>query len=326
MSDIIYDNVIEAIRSRNPGHVIINCLDHDGFAIRHQNYQLLRMQDGSLGIISAGQEMRFYRGESKVHETCVASLYRINDYEEQVIALLKAYDFQLFLETTAEVRAWKQDNLRLDLWAICQHYEFATPMIDITSEIAVAAFFATHKYDWRINQYVMSKDGIGQIICYFGLPEMDDRGIKLIGMQPFNRPGNQDGAGLWLGKDKDMIQHGFVIKFKQDEEINLKFERAMLVGADIFFPYEPVSEAAFLIKRTHVVTSFAVERFLTDAGNWLENTPDEKQIREILERKNILMVDAPVIVGSMLRNVRPIGFALERPIVRRPALDKYLRK
>lgn len=326
MSEMIYDNIIEAVRSQNPGHVILNCLDRDGFAIRHQNYQLLGLNDGSIGILPAGFGMQFYRGESKVHDTCVASLYRINNYDDQVVALLKAYDFQLFLETTDEVQEWKRDNLHLDLWAICQHYEFATPMIDITSEIAVAAFFATHKFDWRINQYVLQKDGIGQIIGYFGFPEMDDRGIKLIGMQPFNRPGNQDGAGLWLGKDGDMIQHGFVLKFKQDEEINLKLERAMLVGADIFFPYEPVSEAAFLIKRTKVVTSSAVGRFLVDAGNWLENTPDEKQIREILARKNITMVDAPVVVASMLGNVRPIGSASERPIVRRPALDRYLRK
>ena len=342
-NSMIYDNIIEAVRSQNPNHVIINCLNHDGFAIRHQNYQLLRMNDGTVGIISKGINMQFYRGESNVHDTCVASLYRIKDFYDRVIALLRSYEFQLFLETTNEVQEWKRSNLRLDLWSMCQHYEFATPMIDITSEIAVAAFFATHKFDWRINQYVIQKDGIGQIICYFGIAEMDDmpfesfnareqltkstkcpHGIRLIGMQPFNRPGNQDAAGLWLGKDEDMIRQGALIKFRQNEQVNLKLERAMLVGADIFFPHEPVSEAAFMIKKAKVVTSAAIERFMMDARNWLDSVPEERDIEHILEQKHLQIVDAPVVIGTMFKTIRPVAYDGVRPIIRRPALDMFL--
>ena len=103
----------------------------------------------------------------------------------------------------------------------------------------------------------------------------------------------------------------------------------MLLGADIFFPHEPVAEEAFAIKRAKVITRNAIERFIadnTDAGTWLGNTPDEQEIKAILERKQIQIVDAPVVIGSMLPNVRPVAYDSARTIVRRPALDGYLRE
>lgn len=127
--------------------------------------------------------------------------------------LIKAYDFQIFLESTYEVQQWKADNLYLDLWALCQHYGFATPMIDASFEIAVAAYFATHSFDWRINDYVCKKSGIGTIRCRVGSMNPDSE-IRPIGRQPFDRPGQQDGVAIWIDENRDLANESYVIKFK----------------------------------------------------------------------------------------------------------------
>ena len=322
MSDLIYENIIEAIRSQVPNHVLINCLDHDGFAVRTQNYKSVLMQDGSIGILN-GISMRYYRGERRIHDRCIPTLYRIKSIEDRVVALLKSYDFQLFLDTTDEVKAWRDGNNRLDLWALCQHYEFDTPMLDVTTEIAVAAFFATHKFDWRINKYILQETGIGQIIVYFSVaPEMDNSGIKLIGLQPFSRPGNQDGAGLWLPEGDDMISRGSVLRFKQNADVNNRLERALAQGADIYMPYEPITRMAHLIKNTKVVTNSSIALFLKDAYNWLKDCPDEKDVRKILNQKGIAVVDAPLVDGSMMNGMGAPVINTARAIVKRPILGR----
>lgn len=323
MAEFIFENIIEAVRSLCPNHIIINCLTKDGIAIRHQKFNYILLSDSSIGIINCTSS-DFYRGESSVHKTCFPSLYRISDYETKIVSLLKTYDFQLFLESTNEIKEWRNHNFHLDLWAICQHYDFATPMIDITFEIAVAAFFATHDFDWRINQYILKKDGVGQLIKYSETPEKEGSHIKLIGMQPFDRPGNQDGAGLWLESGKDMLQNSTVIKFKQDYEVNLRLERAMLCGSDVFFPYEPLTEIAHLIKSKNIVTNAAIDRFYQDAEKWLKNVPDKNQLQKILKSKNIQIVDAPLALGFMMGEIQPPVYEGARKIFQRPVLDKYL--
>lgn len=324
MPEIVYENIIEAIRSQNPYHVLLNCLEREGFAVRYQNRMPVMMADNTIGMISPDLSTIYYRGEQQIYPSCYASLYRLKRLEERIVALLKTYDFQQFLETTDQVREWRSANLHVDLWALSQHYEFATPMIDITSEIAVAAFFATHQFDWRINQYTLVKEGIGRIICIPGIADLDND-IKTIGIQPFERPGRQDGAALWLGEEGDLYQRSFSIKFKQNEVINLKLEKAMLVGEDVFFPYEPISEIAHMIKHTPIVTSKGISRFIDEAKKWLIDAPNnEQQVLDILAKERVKVVDAPLAVGYMMGDVHPPAMDAARTIVRRPMLRKYI--
>lgn len=304
MDDIIYDNIIEAIRKVEPNHVLLNCLDRDGFAMRHQNYHAIIMPDNTIGVQSMGLSLNVYRGESRQYKTCKASLYRLPTVEERIISLIRTYDFQLFLETTDEVLQWRRDNRYIDLWALCQHYGFATPMLDVTYEIGVAAFFATHKFDWRINQYVRVNDGVGVIRGTLCLPFLDNSQYPKsmpIGMQPFCRPGNQDGVALWLGEDGDMAEGSYSLCFKQDPEVNLKLERAMLTGEDVFFPFEPVARIALVMKNTNVVTSNAVERFIGQGTEYISGAEKKcDDIERLLKDSGIEIVDAPLAHGRFM--------------------------
>lgn len=322
----IKDNIIEVIRAQKPNHVLLKCLDQTGFAMRHQNYMAMLMPDGTIGAFNNGMEFTYYRGESGDYPSCKASLYRITDQDKQVISLIKTYEFQQYLETTIEVQKWKADNRYLDLWALSQHYGFATPMIDVTFEIAVAAFFATHDFDYRINQYVLKKEGLGAIRGYCGVTILDGP-LKPIGMQPFSRPGLQDGAALWI-EDNDMADHSFKIKFKQDADVNLRLERAMLLGSEMFFPFEPsIIEAANIIKYSDAVTSKAISRFLEDGLQYLKGVCyDENSIKDILKNNDIKIVDAPLADGHFRNVLSSPLFNTTRAIVNTPAIDKFLEE
>lgn len=322
----IKDNIIEAIRSQQPNHVLLKCLDQTGFAMRHQNFMALLMPDGTVGVFNNGFSSMYYRGESGDYPSCKASLYRIADQKKQVISLIKTYEFQQYLETTIEVQKWKEDNKYLDLWALSQHYGFATPMIDVTFEIGVAAFFATHDFDYRINQYVLKKEGIGALRCYCGVSMLDGP-LHPIGMQPFSRPASQDGAALWIG-DNDLAGVSYKIKFKQDAEINNRLERAMLLGSDMLFPFEPsIVEAANVIKNSDVVTSMAIKKFLENGTSYLpEAKYDENSLESLLKENHISIVDAPLADGHFRSILGSRIFETSRVYIRKPAIDKFLNE
>ena len=52
----------------------------------------------------------------------------------------------------------------------------------------------------------------------------------------------------------------------------------------------------------------------------------KKNGEQILRDKQIQIVDAPVVIGSMLPNVKPVTYDGARQIIRWPALDGYLRE
>ncbi|WP_281700158.1 FRG domain-containing protein [Cetobacterium somerae] len=78
----------------------------------------------------------------------------------------------------------EKNNQYINFLALAQHYELNTNLIDITSDIAVAAFFAVNEYDKLKNEYKVLEKGIGVIkVCssLFGV----DRSFEFIGYQIF---------------------------------------------------------------------------------------------------------------------------------------------
>ena len=193
MSDTVRcKNIVEAIRCLEPGHVLTQCLERDGIAVNYQRNTLVRMPDGRTAILCLSGSFNFYRGENRLYDSCRSSLYRIKGRKDRIRALARTYEFMLFLETLPEVQFYIQNNLWYDPWALAQHYEFATPMIDLTNEIAVAAFFATHRYDRVAKRYMLMKEGTGRIRRLFSFPGLQENDpLTPIGVQPFSRPGNQ---------------------------------------------------------------------------------------------------------------------------------------
>ena len=325
MDDLVrFDNVVEAIKYLCPGHILGDCIGHDGMAVNYQQNDPIIMPDGRIAFICNTGNMCLYRGENKVYDSCKASLYRIKDREDRILALAKSYEFMEFIKTLPEVEKYIQNKYWYEPWALAQHYEFATPMLDLTNEISVAAFFATHRYDSVAKQYYLVKEGIGQIrlTSMFSYDPLDMKTIRPIGVQPFSRPSNQFGYEYWIDSSDDFAKHSTVIQFKQDHEVNLRLKNAMPLSETNYFPNERITQIASTIKTEKVVTRKAIESFTRDASaEYIKPIVTEDEIKSVLEKEKIFIVDAPVISPeAMQKRVRVFG--TDRKMCWKPAYHK----
>lgn len=321
-----FDNIVEAITYLQPGHVLADCLNREGMAVNYTRHDAVRMPDGRTAFICNTGNFSFYRGETRVRDSCKASLYRIAKRNDKICALAKTYEFLEFLNTLPEVINYKENNLWYEPWALAQHYEFATPMIDLTNEIAVAAFFATHRYDPVIKEYVLVKEGVGQIRVINTLPFSSDNHLRVIGMQPFSRPSNQYGYGYWLPETADFADVSGRVEFLQDYNANLRLDQATGGLVAKFFPNEQIAQMAAIIKTTGVVTNKAIDAFMEDIKNgnsYIEPKVSRSEIVGALKEAKIFIVDAPVICPEAMPNhVSP--FRMERKLVMQPAYKGYI--
>lgn len=76
-------NVVEAINYLEPGHILCNCLERRGMAVKHPAYQDVIMPNGTIATLSLPTSL-FYRGENKCYSSCKASLYRIKQRDDRI--------------------------------------------------------------------------------------------------------------------------------------------------------------------------------------------------------------------------------------------------
>lgn len=306
---IVYDNIFEAIRSLDPNQPILLCPEKGGAVFRQQNFTALDMGDGTIGAFPLSLDMRYYRGESSLYPSCKANLYRITDKAERLIWELKAWDFILFMEGLPWIQERLQAKEYINFWALAQHYEFPTAMLDISNDLMVAAFFAIHKYNPVLKNYEVQTEGLGQIrVCHEFLWPTGN--VYPIGLQPFERPGKQSAFGIWLEEDEDFADRSYSVVFKQDAKSNELFHRSVLGGIGMFFPQEIINFVATTIKTTNVVTSMAIARYCS------ENNSSKKEIECIVKQKGTFITDAPAVCMEMFEGIPNSA----PPIMRKPLL------
>ena len=315
-----FENIVEAIAYLEPNHILKDCLVREGVAVNHVRHDAVQMPDGRVAFICNTGNFNFYRGETKIHKSCKASLYRINKREDRICALAKTYEFMEFLKTLPEVKYYLLNNYWYEPWALAQHYEFATPMIDLANEIAVAAFFATHRYDPVTKQYYIVKEGVGQIRRISTMPYMDER-LRPIGVQPFSRPSSQLGYGFWIPESEDLADYTYSVEFNQNYDVNYRLDVAAGGQESKYFPNELLTRMASIIKNTGVVTNKAIDAFVVDVESGSSYiTPDvtRDEIVSALEGGKIFIVDAPVICPeAMIAPANP--FRQNRKLLTKPA-------
>lgn len=291
-AEVVYENVFEAIRALEPQNPACNGAAGDGSLIRRQEYAPTFMGDYTIGIIEQREQSMLLRGETSLYPECKASLYRVSDKRKRIAERVKAQDFMLLLSSLEEVRRWQHGGLHLNLPALAQHYGFATEMLDLTSDIVVAAFFATHYFDTRKLRFEVVSAGVGRI-RYVQLPKLAERAFP-IGLQPFQRPGLQSGFGVLLGEGEDFAQMSESVRFKQGEEMNRRFSRAILTNR-MTLPNEDIMQVATLIHDSPVVTQSAVQALCS---------AQEMQtgfVFDAIAELGISIVDAPLVTADCAR-------------------------
>ncbi|MCL2195986.1 MAG: FRG domain-containing protein [Treponema sp.] len=115
----------------------------------------------SVGCVMTQQRGKYYyRGENAFYKTSKASLYR-NDNKlhpavKIIVERLRLYETWNFLDNFNSIKHW--GGSAVNYMALAQHYGLHTQMIDITSDLKTAIFFACCKFGKDRKWHPLSKD------------------------------------------------------------------------------------------------------------------------------------------------------------------------
>jgi FRG domain len=152
--------------------------------------------------------------------------------------------------------------------AIAQHYEMPTDRIDLSQDLAVAAFFATNVRRGDGRWYAM-QDGVG-VLYRLGIPTdalaSPFKGLEWIGRQALPRPGEQRAwtLRLPLGRDFESLPVD-IFTFDHHPECGHKLAEKY-DGGQTLFPPDILSVLAEEIRSTPRVSRAILNRVLTGYG------------------------------------------------------------
>lgn len=177
-----------------------------------------------------------YRGQTTRHPTCPASLFRgVPDYEWQVNALLTLERFRLAeLELVLREHPFKavvdKRGFHVDYHGLAQHYGIPTSLLDLTSNVEVAAFFAVARWDREVASFCPMETGTG-VVYRFDWAALGPGYAKFfepVGLGPGLRPARQHAWTFRLrhGVDFQNVPHVSTFEFSHSKAASLEmFER-----------------------------------------------------------------------------------------------------
>jgi len=181
------------------------------------------------------QEVFLFRGQGLEFSPCYPSLYRGNPTEPEIfIERMRLIQFSRLLEShPAIIEFFKKYHFHVDVEGLAQHYGIKTSVLDLTSNIDVALFFAICPYDSKSDSYSYYNDGkehnailyLFRSDCDNGItpslfPEQLFLKIHPIGLQAFARPGAQRAYGLHLERGESVKCYMYRFTFTSDDSMH----------------------------------------------------------------------------------------------------------
>lgn len=194
----------------------------------------------------------------------------------------------MILEQFPQVKYAIQNHCKVDFRALAQHYDLNTNLIDVTIDIAITAFFATHYYDSKKNEYSIEEDGTGCLRVYSNImiEYKEDQPFRMIGLQPFQRPGLQCAFEVKMSRGENLANFYHKVLFKQSSKWNQKLHDPFyLNGKNILFSDEEIADVAKIIKESMAVSKWATERYCDINGI------SENQVIHLLNDKGFTVVE-----------------------------------
>ena len=299
--------------------------------------------------MSQARGRNYYRGENAYYKYSRPSIYRgIDTSRESQIELfirkLKKEECMYLLEQLDAVFRWGKGDA--NFIALGQHYGIPTEMIDITSDLNTALFFACCKWEnnkWlplskkdfekkTSRNYVYENGGDSRYgIIYMCPSEIQDIECRLhhnmhnsdslfmpIGYQPFKRCHNQYGYMLVTRDiDYDLFQNKFYnkYKFKLDEDICHYIYEKMQRGEKIY-PNNDVPELVEIIDRIKKSKTFSKKSFdsLCEGFKYSEETKN-LALRQLTEFGITISDEIKFISDNELKNINKkysVDYALSK--------------
>lgn len=249
------------------------------------------------GVMTQQKGKYYFRGENAFYGSSRSSFFRLKRDErtsetvQHLIDVLRLYECWNFLDKFDAVKHW--GNSSINYIALAQHYGLKTKMIDITSNLKTALFFACCKWGsdhkWHplskeeiayknSRQHISSLGGDSRYGIIYRCPtEISDMKwamsddytksniITPVGYQPFMRCSQQYGYMLYVDdKDYDMMQDPLFDKFriKLDEELCRWIYEEMDRGNKIY-PHDDIPDISPYIEPMNTQKYFSEEVFQT---------------------------------------------------------------
>lgn len=258
---------------------------------------------------SLAQNKFLYRGQSQFYSKCVPNMFRDktkvanHQYVDDVIQI---NEMEVLLRQHPLVQLFEKGfyllheffRFRIDYAGISQHYYNRTPLLDLTSDMEVAKFFAVTWFNMEEDKYEKyTGDELGVLYYYDLAPDAftyrpgRDYFVETIGKQPFMRSGNQSGFLIRLDDTKDFNKLPEVryVFFRHDQTITERIYADSLNG-DKYMPLEML--------RSH----------------WYNRMSDEKARKEIsLEALRLNFENNPgVSHSSIVKLLQNKGFHISK--------------
>lgn len=184
-----------------------------------------------------GNVVYLYRGQNAEYIPCFPSLYRITPREMTAAEIFawrtRLVVFEEMLNSHPLVsKFFMRHNFKLDYEGLAQHYGLYTSVLDLTSNLDIALFFAMCWYDHDHDCYRPFDDGkVHEGILYIFCPmranepspcriaEYMKTNITPIGLQPFLRPARQKGYALHIQKGRSTKSWAYRFRFTNDDSL-----------------------------------------------------------------------------------------------------------
>ena len=189
----------------------------DRFSLPDGMFEKQEDWGGRYVLIPATTDLAFlFWGQGAFYQQCLPTLLR-REWEplDLFIERMRVVEFELMLQRYPAVQYFSREHLMLGYVGLAQHYGLLTDVLNLTSDVHTALFFAMCDYDTVNDCYKAKKDDkeyIGYLYAYPAVASaMQNNGsafcrflkeeLRVIGLQPFIRPGAQRGFSLHISKD-----------------------------------------------------------------------------------------------------------------------------
>lgn len=232
----------------HPKVAYLNEADEDKFIMK-------RLESGRYSLSPNLKSRKFlFRGETEFHDPCKPSLFRDAEktyfldsliYGQEMFRLILSHPLVQLLDMGIDLNGHRA-QFEMNLYGLTQHYYNKTSLLDLTSDIDVALFFATQSYDWKTDSYSPLVDETREpgVLYYYELDCLTSflpgSGLSTIGLQVFPRSGRQKGFLYNCERDFDFNTHPQVhaVRFKHNAEIAREISDKMREEGRQLFPHD----------------------------------------------------------------------------------------
>ena len=224
-------------------------------------FELLSDEEDGFVLMPAAKDYAFlFRGQGAFFNECLPTLLREKRSPEHMfLERMRVVEFELMLKQYPAVRFFEQKNLSVDYVGLAQHYGLLTDVLDLTSDVRTALFFAMCDYDDGEDSYHPKTDDRDYVAYLYAFPVINDIGglaggflkkdLRVIGLQPFTRPGSQRGFSFHVREGNPF--KGYLYSFSFTRQDSEKYY-------DLMINKRHVWDKDFIVEKTHLIKTTQV--------------------------------------------------------------------